>query len=57
MVGDVNIEFVVKESEFKGKVIKQLYVVIDDKEFLIGTVKEKTDYGYINCVHKEFKEN
>ena len=50
-------KLIVKESEYKGMVIKQLYVVIDNKEYLIGTVKDKSDYGYINCVHKEFKEN
>lgn len=47
---------IVKETEFNGKVIKQLYVVIDKKEFLIGTLKDKEQYGYINCVHKEFKK-
>lgn len=48
---------IVKETEFNGKVIKQLYVVIDKKEFLIGTLKDKDSYGFINCVHKEFKKN
>lgn len=48
---------IVKETEFKGKIIKQLYVVIDNKEFLIGTLKEKDSYQFINCVHREFKEN
>lgn len=47
---------IVKENEFNGKVIKQLYVVIDKKEFLIGTLKDKSEYGYVNCVHKEFKK-
>ena len=47
---------IVKETEFNGKVIKQLYVVIDKKEFLLGTLKDKESYGYINCVHKEFKK-
>lgn len=51
------VDLIVKENEFKGKIIKQLYVVIDNKEFLIGTLKDKDQYGYVNCVHKEFKEN
>lgn len=50
-------EWVVKQNEFEGKVIYQLYVVIDKKEFLVGTIKQKDNYGYINCVHKEFKKN
>lgn len=47
---------IVKENEFNGKVIKQVYLVIDKKEVLVGTIKEKENYSYLNCIHKEFKK-
>ena len=52
---------IVKENEieFNGQKykVKQLYVVVGDKEYLIGTLKEKEKYNFINCIHKEFKKN
>lgn len=47
---------IVKENEYQGKIIKQLYVVYDNKEYLVGTLKDKSEYGYVNCIHKEFKK-
>ena len=55
---DIQVDnFIVKETEFQGKVIKQLYMVVGDKEFLVGTLKDKGDYAYVNCVHREFQKN
>lgn len=51
----------IKESVFQDKKIKQLFIVIDSKEYLIGTLKDKSyddkEILYVNCIHKEFKKN
>lgn len=51
----------VVESEFNGKKFHQLVAIIDGKVFLIGTVRENvfngTEIRYINCIHKEKKDN
>lgn len=53
--------FKIVESEFNGKKFKQLFLVIDSKPYLMGTLKDKSyedkEILYINCVHKEFKKN
>lgn len=50
----------IKESEFKGTKIQQLYLVLENgEEYLIGTLKPKNDFwkvSSVNCVHKEFKK-
>lgn len=50
----------IKEVVFNDKKIKQLYLVVDSKEYLIGTLKDKSyedkEILYVNCVHKEFKK-
>lgn len=50
----------IKESEFNGKKIKQVYFVINGTDYLIGTLKDRSidnkDIHYVNCVHKEFKK-
>lgn len=57
---------VIKEIEFKGNKIKQLYLILDNnEEYLIGTLKSReiaqdgkvVKINYVNCVHKEFKKN
>ena len=49
--------FKIIESEFNGKKFYQLAVVINGKDFLIGTIRENifngNEYRYINCIHKE----
>ena len=47
----------IKPEEFNGNKFYALYIIIEDKEFRIGTLKE-TPKGlcYINCMHKEFKK-
>lgn len=51
----------IKETEFNSKKIKQLFLVVDGKEYLLGTLKDKSyddkEILYVNCVHKEFKKN
>lgn len=51
----------VKEVDFNGKKIKQIYFVIDEKDYLVGTLKDRTiedkEIHYVNCIHKEFKKN
>lgn len=53
--------FKIKEAEFNSKKFLQLYIVINSKEYLLGTLKEKSyddkEIRYVNCVHKEFKKN
>lgn len=53
--------FLIKQTEFNGKKINQLFVVVDKKEYLLGTLKDKSyddkEILYVNCVHKEFKKN
>lgn len=44
--------FVVKEEEYQGHSFYALYVVIDNKEYLIGTLKGK-DFKYIKTIRKE----
>lgn len=50
----------IKENEFNGKKFKQIYFVIDGKDYLIGTIKDRTiddkEIHYVNCVHKEYKK-
>lgn len=51
----------IKETVFNDKKIKQLFLVVDGKEYLLGTLKDKSyddkEILYVNCVHKEFKKN
>lgn len=51
----------IKESVFNDKKIKQLFLVVEGKEYLLGTLKDKSyddkEILYVNCVHKEFKKN
>ena len=51
----------IKEVEFQDKKIKQLFLVVDGNEYLMGTLKDKSYEDkkilYVNCVHKEFKKN
>lgn len=51
----------IKETDFNSKKIKQLFLVVDGKEYLLGTLKDKSyddkEILYVNCVHKEFKKN
>lgn len=51
----------IKESQFNGKKFNQVYFVINGKEYLLGTLKDKSyedkEILYVNCVHKEFKKN
>lgn len=53
--------FKIKETVFNEKKIKQLYLVVDGNEYLLGTLKDKSyedkEIRYVNCVHKEFKKN
>lgn len=50
----------IKQVEFNGKKINQVYFVIDDKDYLVGTMKDRSidnkEIHYVNCVHKEFKK-
>lgn len=50
----------IKQIEFNGKKINQVYFVIDDKDYLVGTMKDRSidnkEIHYVNCVHKEFKK-
>ena len=49
--------WLVKPEEFNGTKYYALYVVIEDKEFRVGTLKEtKSGITYVNCMHKEFKK-
>lgn len=48
---------IVKEEEYKGVKYYSLFVIIDDKQYLIGTLKQREKFNYINCIHKEFKNN
>ena len=48
---------IVKPEEFNGNKIFGLYILIEDKEYRIGTIKETPKgFCYINCMHKEFKK-
>lgn len=53
--------FKIVQSEFNGKKVNQLYVVVDSKAYLLGTLKDKSyddkEILYVNCVHKEFKKS
>lgn len=53
--------FLVKETTFNDKKINQLFIVIEKKEYLLGTLKDRSyddkEILYVNCVHKEFKKN
>ena len=49
--------FIVKEENYKDYKFYSLYVVIDNKEYLVGTLKEKDKINFINCVHKSYKKN
>lgn len=47
----------IKPEEFNGNKFFALYILIEDKEFRIGTLREtKSGLCYINCMHKEFKK-
>lgn len=46
---------IVKKESFKGNEFYSLFVIIDGKEYRIGTLKEKENYNFINCVHRDFK--
>ena len=48
---------IVKPEEFNGNKYYSIFIVIEDKEYRLGTLKE-TQKGltYINCMHKEFKK-
>ena len=52
--------FKIKESEFNSKKFLQLFLVVNGKEYLLGTLKDKSyddkEILYVNCVHKEFKK-
>ena len=52
---------VVKEREYNGNKFFQLFIVIDGKEYLMGTIRERNINGneirYINSVHKKYKSN
>lgn len=52
---------IVKEREYNGKKFFQLFIIIDGKEYLMGTIRERNINGneikYINSVHKEYKSN
>lgn len=51
----------IKENEYNGKKFYQLYIKIDGKDYLLGTLRDRSyddkEILYINCVHKEFKKN
>lgn len=53
--------FKIVENEFNGKKFNQLFIVVDGKMYLLGTLKDKSyddkEILYVNCVHKEFKKN
>lgn len=49
--------FIVKENEYEGYKYYSLYVIIDKKEYLLGTLKQKENINYINCIHKDYKKN
>lgn len=53
--------FKIIETEFNGKKIKQLFLVVDGKQYLMGTLKDKSyedkEILYVNSIHKEFKKN
>ena len=50
--------FVVKEEEFKGNQIKVLYMVLeDDSLYRVGTLKNGKTFNFVNCMHREFKQN
>lgn len=49
--------FIVKENEFNGHKYLSLYIIIDKKEYLMGTIKQKENINYINFIHKDYKKN
>lgn len=53
--------FKIIENEFNGKKFNQLVIIVNGKEYLIGTLKDKSyddkEILYVNCIHKEFKKN
>lgn len=46
---------IVKKEKFNGSEFYSLYVVIEGKEYRIGTLKERDNYSFINCIHRDFK--
>lgn len=51
-------DLIIKEEEYKGYKFNTLYLVLEDgTEFKIGTLKMSTNCNFINCVHKDFKQN
>lgn len=50
-----------KETIFNDKKVKQVFLVVDGKEYLLGTLKDKSyddkEILYVNSIHKEFKKN
>lgn len=50
-------DLIVKQEEYQGHTFYTLYIIIDNKEYKIGTLKDSTNCNFINCVHKEFKKN
>lgn len=48
---------IVKKEKFNDNEFYSLFIVIEGKEYRIGTLRDTDRISYINCIHREYKKN